>query len=79
MTHGGHSKRRIGSIGQCSYPARVAKGQRMPGHMGNIRVMQKNLKIVELHVDENLILIQGSVPGPNGSVLFVKTAQKNAK
>ena len=41
-THGGHSKRRIGSIGQCSFPARLMKGQKMPGHMGNVRVTQQN-------------------------------------
>ncbi|MDA3797879.1 MAG: 50S ribosomal protein L3 [Kiritimatiellae bacterium] len=76
MTHGGHSKRRVGSIGQCSYPARVAKGQRMPGHMGASRVSQQNLKLAEIRAEDNLLLIKGSIPGANGSVVIVKKALK---
>jgi large subunit ribosomal protein L3 len=76
-THGGHSKRRVGSIGQCSYPARVAKGTRMPGHMGNVNVTARNLKIVEVRGDDNLLLVQGAVPGPNGRIVCVKKALKN--
>ena len=76
MTHGGHSKRRVGSIGQCSYPARVAKGQRMPGHMGAARVTQQNVKLAEIREDDNLLLIKGSIPGANGSVVIVKKALK---
>lgn len=76
MTHGGHSKRRVGSIGQCSYPARVAKGQRMPGHMGNVRVTQQNLKLLEVRGEENLLLIKGAIPGPNGGMVLVKKALK---
>ena len=78
MTHGGHSKRRVGSIGQCSYPARVAKGQRMPGQMGNTRVTQQNLKVVGVRGDENLLLLRGAVPGPNGGIVVVKKALKKA-
>ena len=76
MTHGGHSKRRVGSIGQCSYPARVAKGQRMPGHMGAARVTQQNVKLVSIREDENLLLIKGAIPGATGSVVIVKKALK---
>ncbi len=76
MTHGGHSKRRVGSIGQCSYPARVAKGQRMPGHMGNVRGTQQNLKLLEVRGEENLLLIKGAIPGPNGGMVLVKKALK---
>jgi large subunit ribosomal protein L3 len=76
MTHGGHSKRRVGSIGQCSYPARVAKGQRMPGHMGAARVTQQNLKLVSIRGDENLLLIKGAIPGATGSIVIVKKALK---
>jgi len=76
MTHGGHSKRRVGAIGQCSYPARVAKGQRMPGHMGNSRVTQQNLRLVEVRGDDNLLLIKGAIPGPDGGVVLVKKALK---
>ncbi len=78
MTHGGHSKRRVGSIGQCSYPARVAKGQKMPGHMGNARVTQQNLKLLDVRGAENLLLVQGAVPGPNGGLVIVNKALKKA-
>ena len=78
MTHGGHSKRRVGSIGQCSYPANVQKGQRMPGHMGNVQVTTQNLAVVQVRSDENVILIHGAVPGPNGGLVIVKKALKKA-
>ncbi len=78
MTHGGHSKRRIGSIGQCSYPARVAKGQKMPGHMGNVRVTQQSLKLLDVRGEENLLLVQGAIPGANGGLVIVKKALKKA-
>lgn len=76
MTHGGHSKRRVGSIGQCSYPARVAKGQRMPGHMGHVRRTQQNLRVVEVRPGDNLLLVKGAVAGPNGGVVLVRRALK---
>ena len=75
-THGGKSKRRIGSIGQCAYPARVAKGKRMPGHMGHARVTQQNLRVVGLRGDDNLLLVQGAVPGPTGGILRITKAVK---
>jgi large subunit ribosomal protein L3 len=78
MTHGGHSKRRVGAIGQCSYPARVAKGQRMPGHMGNRRVTTQNVKVLGVRGDENLLLVQGAVPGPNGGIVLIRKALKKA-
>ncbi len=78
MTHGGHSKRRVGSIGQCSYPARVAKGQKMPGHMGNVRVTQQSLKLLDVRGADNLLLVQGAVPGPNGGLVIVNKALKKA-
>lgn len=77
-THGGHSKRRVGAIGQCAYPARVAKGRGMPGHMGHVRTTQQNLKIVARRPEDNVILIHGAVPGPSGSVVLVKKALKRA-
>jgi large subunit ribosomal protein L3 len=79
MTHGGHSRRRPGSIGQCAYPGRVAKGQRMPGHMGNRRVTQQNLKLLEVRGDDNLLLIKGAIPGPNGGLVLVKKALKKTE
>jgi len=76
VTHGGHSKRRIGSIGANSYPARVHKGHRMPGHMGHVNVTQQNLKVVEVRGSENLVLVKGAVPGPNGAVVLLRRALK---
>ncbi len=76
MTHGGHSKRRVGSIGQCSYPARVAKGQRMPGHMGHVKVTTQNLKVVAVRGEDNVLLVRGAVPGPKGAIVTVRKALK---
>ncbi len=76
MTHGGHSKRRVGSIGQCAYPGRVAKGRRMPGHMGNIRVTTQNLRVVGIRPDDNVVLVHGAIPGPTGGIVLVKKALK---
>lgn len=78
ITHGGHSKRRIGSIGCRSFPGRVHKGKRMPGHMGNVNVTIQNLKVVQLRAAENLILVGGAVPGPVGAVVAVRKALKKA-
>lgn len=76
ISHGGHSKRRPGAIGQCSFPARVARGQRMPGHMGHVRVTVQNLRIVQVREEDNLLLVEGAVPGANGSVVLVRKALK---
>ncbi len=76
MTHGGHSRRRVGSIGQCSYPARVAKGQRMPGHMGHVKVTTQNLKVVSIRSEDNVLLVRGAVPGPKGALVTVRKALK---
>jgi large subunit ribosomal protein L3 len=75
-THGGHSKRRIGAIGQRALSARVHKGHRMPGHMGHVRATQQNLRVVEVRATENLLLVQGSIPGPTGAVVLVRKALK---
>lgn len=79
MTHGGHSKRRIGAIGECSYPARVAKGKRMPGHMGHVKITVQNLKLVNIMAEDNLLLVQGAVPGPNGGIVLVRKSLKKRK
>lgn len=76
ITHGGHSKRRVGSIGQCAFPGRVQKGKRMPGHMGNENVVQQNLRVVGLRNEDNVILVKGAVPGANGGYLVIKKALK---
>jgi large subunit ribosomal protein L3 len=78
MTHGGHSKRRVGSIGAKVEPARVHKGKRLPGHMGNTNITQQNLKLVEIRPDANLLLLKGAVPGPVGSVLAIRKSLKKA-
>ncbi len=70
------SHRRVGGIGACSTPARVFKGKRMAGRMGNDRVTTQNLKIQKIDADANLLLIKGAVPGVRGGLLVVKTAVK---
>ena len=71
-THGSHNVRQPGSIGASAYPARVFKGVRMSGHMGARRVTQQGLHIVRRDVENNLLLIKGSVPGARNSVVVVK-------
>jgi large subunit ribosomal protein L3 len=62
-----------GSIGASAWPARVMKGIRGPGQMGNKRVTQKGLTIVELRAKDNLMLVRGAVPGPRNGVVEVRT------
>ena len=72
-THGQHNRLRApGSIGACSYPARVFKGMRMAGQMGNKRRLQSNLEILKVMVDRNVLIIKGSIPGANGSIVTIK-------
>ena len=78
MTHGGHSKRRVGSIGCRTFPARVHKGKRMPGHMGNVRVTVQNLSVVGVRGEDNLLLVRGAVPGATGGMVMVRKALKKA-
>ena len=75
-THGGHSKRRVGSIGCRELPGRVHKGKRMPGHMGNVQITQQNLQVVQVRPEDNLLLVRGAVPGAPGSVVMIKKALK---
>lgn len=78
-SHGNHRKHRApGSIGQCSFPGRVFKGLRMAGHMGHEQVTTLNLEVVDSDPERNVLLIKGSVPGPNGGVVSVRTAAKAA-
>jgi large subunit ribosomal protein L3 len=72
-THGSHNVRAPGSIGASATPSRVFKGIRGPGHMGGGRVTQRGLTIVELMADRNLMLVRGSVPGPKGGTVEVRT------
>ena len=73
VSHGSHNVRKPGSIGASATPSRVFKGIRGPGQMGNRRVTQKGLTIVELIPDQNLMLVRGSVPGPKGGTVEVRT------
>ena len=77
-SHGGGWLRRPGSIGMCTFPGRVFKGRKMPGHMGGKRVTTQNLKVVEVRSDENILLVKGSVPGANGSVILIQEALKKS-
>lgn len=77
-SHGSHMHRRPGSIGQCVSPARVIKNRKMPGQFGNTRVTVQNLKVVAVRPDDNVILLKGAVPGPNGGTVLVKQALKKA-
>lgn len=72
-THGSHNTRAPGSIGQSAWPARVFKGIRGPGQMGNERVTQRGVEIVDVMADRNLLLVRGSVPGPKGGIVEVRT------
>src|ERR1700746_1970746 len=75
-THGSMFHRAPGGIGGSSFPSRVWKNQHFPGHMGNAKVTAKNLKVIKVDTDENLLLVRGSVPGPAGQYIFIKKARK---
>jgi large subunit ribosomal protein L3 len=72
VSHGSHNVRGPGSIGASADPARVFKGIRGPGQMGNKRATQRGLEVVDVRADENLLLVRGSVPGPKGSVVEIR-------
>ena len=79
-SHGNHKKHRApGAIGACATPARVFKGTRMAGQLGRQRVTTLNLEVVEGDAERSLILVKGSVPGPAGSLVFVRDAIKAPK
>jgi large subunit ribosomal protein L3 len=71
-SHGATVHRNPGAIGASAYPGRVLKNKKMPGHMGNEKITIKNLQIVDLREDENLILVKGAVPGHINSILYLK-------
>ena len=73
VSHGSHNVRAPGSIGASATPSRVFKGIRGPGQMGNKRVTQKGLEVVEVRPEENLLLLRGSVPGPRGQIVEIRT------
>jgi large subunit ribosomal protein L3 len=71
-SHGSHNVRAPGSIGASADPARVFKGIRGPGQMGNKRATQRGLEVVEVRPDDNLLFVRGSVPGPKGTVVEIR-------
>jgi large subunit ribosomal protein L3 len=76
-THGTERKHRSpGSVGACATPSRVFKGLKMAGHMGNQRVTQLNLEVVEADPERGLLLVRGAVPGPNGGVVLVRSTNR---
>ncbi|MCL1995164.1 MAG: 50S ribosomal protein L3 [Defluviitaleaceae bacterium] len=76
MSHGSKYHRGVGSMGAATSPGRVMKGKKMAGHMGAQRVTVQNLEVVRVDAEKNLILIKGAVPGPKGTVLFIKNTVK---
>jgi large subunit ribosomal protein L3 len=78
-SHGNHKKHRApGSVGAGSFPGRVIKGIKMAGHMGHEQVTTQNLEVVEADAERQVMLVKGSVPGPNGGLIEVRNAVKSA-
>lgn len=74
-THGSMFHRAPGGIGASAYPSRVYKGTKMAGHMGNAQKTVKNLRVAAVDTENNLLMIHGAVPGPNGAYVLIKKAQ----
>ncbi|MCP4228822.1 MAG: 50S ribosomal protein L3 [bacterium] len=79
MSHGSRAHRRVCSIGSSATPARVRKGQKMPGQMGNVNKTTRNLEVVEVDTENSLIIVRGAVPGANGSRVVIKPSNKERK
>jgi large subunit ribosomal protein L3 len=75
-SHGGGWTRKPGSIGMCVSPGKVYKGRKMPGQMGHVQRTVQNLRIVDVRPDDNLLLVRGAIPGPNGGTVIVRSAVK---
>jgi large subunit ribosomal protein L3 len=75
-THGSMFHRAPGGIGASSFPSRVWLGQHFPGHMGHERVTAKNLKVVKIDAEENLLLVRGAIPGPTGGYVIVRKTKR---
>jgi large subunit ribosomal protein L3 len=72
--HGSHFHRAPGSVGQCATPSRVFKGLKLPGHMGAETVTVRNLQIVKIDLEQNLLLVKGAVPGGKNALLTIRMA-----
>jgi len=79
QTHGSTSHRRIGSIGSTTTPGRVFRGHHLPGHMGAKQETSKNLKVIKVDLENNVLLVRGAVPGHNNGYLVIRKAKKVAK
>ena len=77
-THGSMFNRAPGSMGQSSFPSRVFKGKELPGHMGDERVTIKNMEILDIRKEQNLMLVKGAVPGATGSYVVIKSLEAPA-
>jgi len=75
-THGSMFHRAPGSIGASSFPSRVLPGMRMAGHMGHARVTVRNLEVIEVDTEDNVLVVKGAVPGPNGGYVVVRRANR---
>jgi len=75
-SHGSMFHRAPGSIGASSFPSRVLPGMRMSGHMGHARVTVRNLEIIEVDTEENMLVVKGAVPGPNGGYVVVRRSKR---
>ena len=75
-SHGSMFHRAPGSIGASSFPSRVFPGMRAGGHMGHERVTVRNLEVVQVDTEDNVLLVKGAVPGPNGSYVMVRRARR---
>jgi len=75
-SHGSMFHRAPGSIGASSFPSRVLPGMRMAGHMGHARVTVRNLEVIEVDAEDNVLVVKGAVPGPNGSYVVVRRAKR---
>lgn len=77
--HGSMFHRRPGAVGACATPSRILKGKKMPGQMGRKRITVKNLEVVQIDEERNIVLVRGSVPGANGGEIILKKSRKGAK
>ncbi|MEO8593528.1 MAG: 50S ribosomal protein L3, partial [Candidatus Solibacter sp.] len=75
-SHGSMFHRAPGSIGASSFPSRVVPGMRMGGHMGNAQTTVRNLEVVEVDIEDNVLVIKGAVPGPNGGYVLVRRSKR---
>ncbi|MEJ5329553.1 MAG: 50S ribosomal protein L3 [Desulfobaccales bacterium] len=74
MSHGSMNHRAPGSIGASAFPSRVIKGKKLPGHMGNERVTVKNLEVIDVRPEDNLLVVKGAIPGPRQGIVFIRKA-----